>query len=179
MTAVTGAEISRDEAFTRMVTQYQGAIRRMCCLYLCDSAAAEDAVQETFLKAYRRMDAFRGESAERTWLMSIAINTCRDMNRSAWFRHTEKRVTPEELPIPADGVDEEALALAQALRRLPGKHRDVILLYYYQDMTVQETAKALHAAPSTIMKRLGQAKDMLRELLSDEPPAEGRHPHGR
>lgn len=167
MTAVTGAEISREEAFTRMVTQYQGAIRRMCCLYLCDSAAAEDAVQETFLKAYRRMDAFRGESAERTWLMSIAINTCRDMNRSAWFRHTEKRVTPEELPIPAEGVDVEALALAQAIRRLPGKHRDVILLYYYQDMTVQETAKALHAAPSTIMKRLGQAKNMLRELLSD------------
>ena len=88
MTAVTGAEISREEAFTRMVTQYQGAIRRMCCLYLCDSAAAEDAVQETFLKAYRRMDAFRGESAERTWLMSIAINTCKDMNRSAWLRHT-------------------------------------------------------------------------------------------
>lgn len=176
MAAVTVTALTRDEAFTRMVTQYQGAIRRMCYLYLRDRAAAEDALQETFLKAYKRMDAFRGESAERTWLMSIAINTCRDMNRSAWFRHTEKRVTPEELPIPAEGVDEDALALAEAIRRLPGKHRDVILLYYYQDMTIQETAKALQAAPSTIMKRLSQAKDMLRELL-DEAPKEGGSLH--
>lgn len=179
MAAVRGPDSTPEETFTRMVNQYQVALKRMCYLYLHDRTAAEDAVQETFLKAYKHMDTFRSESKERTWLMSIAINTCRDMNRSAWLRHTEKRVTPEELPIPAEGVDEEALALAQAIRRLPVKHRDVILLYYYQDMTVQETAKALHAAPSTIMKRLGQAKDMLRELLSDEPPAEGRHPHGR
>ena len=177
--AVTGPAVQRNEAFTRMVAAYQGAIRRMCFLYLMDPALAEDAVQETFLKAYRRMDTFRADSRERTWLMSIAINTCRDMNRSAWLRHTEKRVTPEELPIPVDAVDEDAIALAEAIRRLPGKHRDAILLYYYQDMTIQETAKALHAAPSTIMKRLTQARDMLRDLLSDQPPSEGRHPHGR
>lgn len=174
LAAVTGPDISPDEAFTRMVTAYQGAILRMCCLYLRDPALAEDAVQETFLKAYKRMDTFRSESAERTWLMSIAINTCKDMNRSAWFRHTEKRVVPEELPQSAGEMDEDALSLAEAIRRLPGKHRDAILLYYYQDMTIQEVAKALHAAPSTIMKRLSQAKEMLRGLLSDEPAEEAK-----
>lgn len=178
MAAAKGPDVSRDEAFTRMVAQYQGAIGRMCFLYLRDRTAAEDALQETFLKAYKRMDTFRADSQERTWLMSIAINTCRDMNRSAWLRHTEKRVTPEELPIPADSVDEDALALAEAIRRLSGKHRDAILLYYYQDMTIKEVAEALHAAPSTIMKRLNQAKDMLRELLCDEPSAKGGVTHG-
>ena len=173
------SDIRRDEAFTRMVAQYQGAVGRMCYVYLHDASAAEDALQETFLKAYRHMDAFRGDSAERTWLMSIAINTCRDMNRSAWMRHTEKRVTPEELPIAADPVDEDALALAEAIRRLPGKHQEAVLLYYYQNMTLQEAAKALHAAPSTILKRLNQAKDMLRDLLADEPPRKGADPHGR
>ncbi len=168
MAAVTGPDISRDEAFTRMVTAYQGAILRMCFLYLRDPALAEDALQETFLKAYKRMDTFRSESAERTWLMSIAINTCKDMNRSAWFRYTEKRVVPEDLPLSAEPADEDALALAEAIRRLPGKQRDAILLYYYQDMTIQEVAGALHAAPSTILKRLNQAKDMLRELLSED-----------
>lgn len=179
MAAVKGPDVSRDEAFTRMVNQYQGAIGRMCLLYLRDRTAAEDALQETFLKAYKRMDTFRADSQERTWLMSIAINTCRDMNRSAWLRHTEKRVTPEELPIPTDSVDEDALALAEAIRRLPGKHRDAILLYYYQDMTIKEVATVLRAAPSTIMKRLNQAKDMLRELLRDEPVAQGGGTHGR
>ena len=165
---VTGPTATAEETFTRMVAQYQGAIRRMCCLYLHDRTAAEDAVQETFLKAYRNIDTFRADSTERTWLMSIAINTCRDMNRSAWLRHHDRRVTPEELSIPADGQNEDALALAEAIRRLPARHRDAILLYYYQDMTIQEVAQALHAAPSTILKRLNQAKDKLRVLLREE-----------
>ena len=163
-----GAVYSLNEAFTRMVDQYQGAIRRMCYLYLRDHTAAEDAVQETFLKAYKNIDTFRADSTERTWLMSIAINTCKDMNRSAWHRYHDRRVTPEELSIPTDAQDEDALALAEAIHRLPPRHRDAILLYYYQDMTIQEVAQALHAAPSTILKRLNQAKDMLHDLLREE-----------
>ena len=171
MAAAPSPALSRDEAFTRMADQYQGAVLRMCLLYLRDRTAAEDALQETFLKAYQHMDDFRGDSQERTWLMSIAINTCRDMNRSAWLRRHDRRVTPEELPIAAPAQDEDALALAQAISRLPARHRDAVLLYYYQDMTLQEVARALHAAPSTILKRLNQAKDKLRELLTDEEVA--------
>ena len=173
MIAVTGRCIAsergedRTQALTRMVSQYQGALLRMCCLYLQDAAAAQDAVQETFLKAYKGLDSFHAKSSERTWLMSIAINTCRDMNRSAWLRHIDKRVTPEDIPLAAP-EDEEALALAEAIRRLPAKHRDVILLYYYQDMTIKEVAETLHAAPSTILKRLNQAKDKLHHLLAED-----------
>ncbi len=173
MLAATGpdsikAVTSIDEAFTRMVDDYQEAILRMCFLYLRDRTAAEDAVQETFLKAYKNLDTFRRGSTERTWLMSVAIHTCKDMNRGAWLKHHARRSTPEELSIPANAQDEDALALAEAIRRLPARHRDAILLYYYQDMTIQEVSQALHAAPSTILKRLNQAKDKLRELLDEE-----------
>ena len=176
MAAQPGPVSNLEDAFTRMVDQYQVALKRMCHLYLRDRTAAEDAVQETFLKAYKHMDTFRSQSKERTWLMSIAINTCRDMNRSAWLRHTDRRVIPEDMVIPVSAQDEDALALAEAIRRLPGKHRDAILLYYYQDMTIQEVAEALHAAPSTIMKRLGQAKEKLRNLMAEEDafPAAGK-----
>ena len=170
MAAAPGIENSREEAFARMAAQYQGAIRRMCHLCLYDRNAAEDAVQETFIKAYQHMSDFRGDSQERTWLMSIAINTCRDMNRSGWLKHHDRRFTPEELPIAAPAQDEDALALAEAIRHLSPRHRDAILLYYYQDMTIQEVAKALHAAPSTILKRLNQAKDKLHDLLREEGP---------
>ncbi len=179
MIAVTGpcsakenavpSAISNEERLTRMAEAYQTAIRRMCMMYLFDPTAAEDAVQETFLKAYQRMDSFRGESSERTWLMSIAINTCRDMNRSGWLRHTDRRVTPEDLVLPSQGHDEDALALAEAIRRLPARLKDAVLLYYYQDMTIKEVGKALHAAPSTIDKRLKQARKKLRDLLEDHP----------
>ena len=178
MTAVQGPAADRsaeiDEAFTRMVAQYQTALARMCMLHLRDRSATEDAVQETFLKAYTHMDTFRSESTERTWLMSIAINTCRDMNRSAWFRHTEKRITPEDVNLSVPPQDEDALALAQAIRRLPARHREVILLYYYQDLNIQEVAEVLHTAPSTVSKRLRQARDKLRLLIDADPiPAKG------
>ena len=163
--AAASPDRGRDEAFTRMVTAYQGAILRMCFLYLRDPTLAEDALQETFFKAYKRMDTFRSESAERTWLMSIAINTCKDMNRSAWLRHTEKRVVPEELPIPASAVNEDALALAEAIRHLPGKQRDAIMLYYYQDMTIEETAQLLGVGKSTVHNRLRKAEGLLKLAL--------------
>ena len=57
----------------------------MCCVYLRDASMAEDAVQETFLKAYRALDSFKGDSSEKTWLYSIAMNVCRDMRRLAWY----------------------------------------------------------------------------------------------
>ncbi len=170
MRAEHGPYSPEDEQFVRMVEQYQGALLRMCSISLRDPSAAQDAVQEAFLKAYRHYDSFRGESEERTWLMSIAINTCRDMNRSAWLRHTDRRVTPEDIPYPAASQDEDALALAEAIRRLPARHREAILLYYYQDMTIKEVAGALHAAPSTILKRLNQAKDKLRQLMAEDDP---------
>ena len=59
---------------------------------------ARDAVQETFLKAWQHMDTFRAQSQAKTWLTRIAINVCRDMRRSKWFRHIDRRITPEMLP---------------------------------------------------------------------------------
>ena len=63
----------------QMVQQYEKDLLRICCIYLRDRTAAEDVVQETFLKAFRSMDSFRGESSEKTWLIRIAIK-CIDDN---------------------------------------------------------------------------------------------------
>lgn len=145
----------------RLVDEHQHALRRMCYLYLRDEQDAEDAVQETFLRAMRSLERYRGECSEKTWLVTLAVNICRDMRRSAWFRHTEKRITPEELPLAAPPADDSALALAQAIAHLPDRLRDPVVLYYYHDMTMLETAQALHAAPSTIAKRLAQARERL------------------
>ena len=82
----------------RMVRQYEKDLLRICCVYLRDRTVAEDVVQETFLKAYRNLDSFRGESSEKTWLMRIAINCCRDYRRSAWYRYIDNRVSIDQLP---------------------------------------------------------------------------------
>ena len=141
----------------------------MCCLYLRDAELAKDAVQETYLKAYRALDGFRGECAEKTWFMRIAINTCRDMRRSAWFRHMDRRVTPDMLPaafLPFEEADEELLLAVMAL---PVKLRETVLLYFYQDMCVKEIAESLGLSSSAVSVRLDRAKKKLRIALERRP----------
>ena len=154
-----------EHTLNRLISQYHTPILRMCCVILRDPAATEDAVQETFLKAYRSLTTFRRESSEKTWLTAIALNVCRDMRKSAWWRHMERRVTPEELPIAAPQQDPDALALGQAIANLPEKYRDAVLLYYYQDMTLTEAAQALKTSPTTLSKRLAHARNLLRAEL--------------
>ena len=157
--------VQTEARLEELVARYQTSLYRTCCLYLGDAALAEDAVQETFLKAYRALPNFRGESSEKTWLMRIAINTCRDLTRSGWFRHTDRHVTPDMLPEAAAPPDSEASSLLTDVMDLPVKQREVILLYYYQGMDVREVAKALGIAKSSVSGRLKSARDNLRRLL--------------
>ena len=92
---------TKEERIQRLMNEYGASLLKVCVLYLSDYALAEDAVQDAFVKAYRQMSGFRGQSSERTWLMSIAINTCRDYLRSSWHRRVDGSLTPDDLPVRA------------------------------------------------------------------------------
>ena len=96
MNAALCPTCSTEESFEQLVLEYQMPLKRMCYMYLHDMALAEDAVQETFLKVYRSLPQFSGGCSARTWIMKIGVNTCRDMLRSAWFRHHDRRIVPED-----------------------------------------------------------------------------------
>ena len=76
----------------RLMAQHKTQLMRMAYMYLGDMGLAEEAVQDTFLKAYAHLDRFRGESGEATWLTRIAINTCKDIRRTAWFKSRRNTV---------------------------------------------------------------------------------------
>lgn len=154
-----------DQRFERLVEQYQEDVLRTCFLYLRDKTLAEDATQETFLKVYRSLDAFRGESSEKTWILKIAMHACYDINHSGWFRFMNRHVTPETLPEPCAASAEEDLALAAAVMELPRKLREVILLRYYQQLNVSEIARALHLSHSSVSGRLRRGRERLKKAL--------------
>ena len=149
----------------RLVAQYQGAVLRTCYLYLCDRSQAEDAVQETFLKVYRNLDSFRGESSEKTWILKIAMRTCYDMNHSGWSRFFNRRVTPEMLPEASVPFTERDDALTQAVMRLPEKLRRVIILYYYQGLSVREIAETLGITQPSVSSRMKRGREKLKAAL--------------
>lgn len=156
---------NHDREFERLVHNYQKTLLRMCCLYLRDKTLAEDAVQETFIKVYRSMQSFRGESSEKTWLMKIAMNTCHDIRRSHWFKLIDRRYTPDMLPEANEPFEQEEDNLVAEIMQLPRKLREVVLLYYYQDMSVTEIADSLGITQSSVSGRLKRARDKLRILL--------------
>lgn len=152
----------------RAMEQYEESLLRMCFAYLGDAALAEDAVQETFWKAYRALERFRGDAEEKTWLLRIAINTCRDLRRSAWFRHVDRRVTLEALGEPTDPGREWSRwddILTRAVMELKPKYREAVLLCCYQGLTGQEAASVLKISRAAVMNRLKQAKATLRREL--------------
>lgn len=167
MSRIKGPDRAQDpnHELERLVLQYQQSLLRTCFLYLRDRTLAEDAVQETFLKAYRSLASFRGECSEKTWLMKIAMNTCCDLRRAHRLRSIDPRRIPELLPQAAEPFAPAEEELVTQVIQLPRKLREVILLYYYQDMTVTEIAVSLGISQSSVSGRLKRAREKLRALL--------------
>lgn len=167
MSRIKGPDRAQDpnHELEPLVLQYQQPLLRTCFLYLRDRTLAEDAVQETFLKAYRSLASFRGECSEKTWLMKIAMNTCCDLRRAHRLRSIDPRRIPELLPQAAEPFAPAEEELVTQVIQLPRKLREVILLYYYQDMTVTEIAVSLGISQSSVSGRLKRARGKLRTLL--------------
>lgn len=167
MNTVLGPDRNVDVEITRMVEMYQLSLLRLSFAYLHDKSLAEDAVQETFLKAYRNYGSFRGESSEKTWLSRIAINCCRDIYRTGWFRHIDRAMSLDMLPEQIQEASDDDNTLTIEVMKLPIRLREVILLYYFEDMTTNEIAETMHITQQAVSSRLKRARDRLRKTLGD------------
>ena len=154
-----------EERISRLIKTYEKDLLRLCCVMLKDAAMAEDAVQETFIKAYRNLRAFRGDSSEKTWLIRIAINVCKDMRRKAWFRNIGRMVSLDDVELAQKQELDVSSALICEIMRLPEKYKEVILLHYYEGLNQSEIAGILRVSSATVHRRLIKARALLKELL--------------
>lgn len=157
-------EEAREQSLVRLMERYGDSIKRLCCVYLHDLSAAEDAAQDTFIKAYDHIDQLLcGEiQNEKAWLSRIAVNTCKDALRSSWMRHIDKRQSIETLSLATAPAFEENIGLTEAIIRLPPKLKDIILLHYYQELNLRTCAQILGISAPTASRRLAQALKRLR-----------------
>lgn len=111
----------REQRFMQWVQTYGGAILRTCFVYLSNHADAEDAMQETFIKAWKSMEQFeqRNGANEKTWLIKIAVNVCHDVHRSKWFRRVNMEKALEDLPPRMIALDLDELTLTMEVMKLP------------------------------------------------------------
>lgn len=153
-----------------LMAEHGDGILRLCYLYLKDVQLAEDAFQETFLRAYQALPQFKGTSSVKTWLYAIAANVCRSEYRKKKPLAFSDCTLPEAGYEPAMGEDD---TVVRAVLALDEKYREVILLFYYSDMSVKDIACALHVSSSTVTVRLSRAREKLKKDLKewyfDEP----------
>lgn len=153
----------RQPDIQRLIDDYGDSLLRMCFLYLNDRYLAEDCVQETFIKVYKGWSGFKGNSSEKTWIMRIAINTCKDRLRSVNLRVTNLECVLREIPCE-EGPEYDDTVILEIMRLEP-RYKDVILLFYYHGLKIREIAKLVHIPESTVAVRLKRAREKLKSRL--------------
>ena len=155
----------------KLIDAYGDDILRLCLLYLGDRQLAEDAFQVTMVKAWQQLSTFRGESSAKTWLSHIAANACRDAMRSGWFRMRRRSEPIETLFDLAAPEQREDSAVRDAVLALEGKYREVVVLYYFEDMKLREIAELLRIPVNSVSTRLRRARALLARPLGEEVDA--------
>lgn len=149
-----------------MYTRYATDVLRVSYFYLGDRHKAEDVTQDVFLRLMENRPSLK-EGSEKSWLLKVALNRCRDLWRTAWFRRVLVGSPALELVPSPDPIENhiEKEALMQAIHSLPVESREVFLLYYYQGYSISEIAGILEVAEGTVSSRLSRGRHRLRTLI--------------
>lgn len=149
------------------IASYGTDVLKMCYVYLSDYALAQDAMQDTFIKVWRKMDTFRGqtEGEEKAWILRIAVNTCKDYHRTAWMRHVRLAREMESLPQPISPIDASSQKLFAAVMTLPARLKQAVWLYHYENLNQSECAALLGISRTAFQKRLARAYELLHDHL--------------
>ncbi len=153
-----------------MINKHGDKVLRICYTYLKDTHLAEDAFQETFIRVYQKFRTFKGKSSENTWIMRIAINTCKNYLRTSWFK---KIVLMDHSTIENNSNltgryetnEYKRLEMVEEIMELKPIYKEVIYLFYYFQLNVAEIATVLRIKESTVTVRLSRARDQLKTSL--------------
>ncbi len=180
------------QAFQAIIEQYQGLAFSLAYRTLQDEAAAADAVQDSFVKAYRALHQFHGGNLK-SWLMRIVVNTCYDVLRSSQYRRVEgfddlpvdedhAVALVDHAPSPQEVVERAELSewIEVAIKTLPADQRMIVVLADVHGYAYEDISAMLDLPMGTVKSRLSRARMRLRDYLLRRPellPASFRPRH--
>ncbi len=186
---IAQAQQGSDEAFTCLVEAYQTHVYNLCHRMLGEAESAEDAAQETFLRAYQHLHRYDSNRPFATWLLSIAAHYCIDRLRRRRLsilslegqRGEDGLEWPDGNMLPEDEMvcGEQRHRVQNLLTRLEPTDRAAIILRYWHEASEAEIAQALNLTVSAVKSRLHRARRRLAELWQEEAhqPKPQRRPH--
>lgn len=165
-----GEPYDHEKVIAQLMEDYGLELKRIAYLYINDLTECEDIIQEVFINCYHQLENFRFESNIKTWLIRITINKCKDYHR-LWrvkkliyspFSSSEKNDTSAEEHYLEEETSSEILS---KIAMLSPKYKEVLILYYYQEMTMQEISDVLSIGINTVKSRLLRGKRTLQTQL--------------
>lgn len=145
------------------VNKYSDMIFRICLVILKNSADAQDAVQETFIKYIQKAPAFESEEHKKAWLIKVATNKSRDM-----LRRRSRQIVSETKDLNLYIKSSESEPVIEILASLPEKFKTALMLYYVEDYKVSEIAEITGKSESVIKKRLQKGRKLFEEKYRKE-----------
>ncbi|MFE8703099.1 sigma-70 family RNA polymerase sigma factor [Cytobacillus sp. FJAT-54145] len=166
--------VDRSIALEIIMDEYGTTLKRLIYSYVKDWGIASDLTQEVFITVYEKLDTFQRRSSFKTWIFTIAVNRSKDylkswhhrnmvMNEKVFFFKKDTEKSPEAKMVE----DAENSELLSIIWSLPVKYREVFLLHYYQDLSLQEIAETLKIPVSTVKTRLYRGQEKVKKLYSN------------
>ncbi len=172
MQAENRLRLNQETDFQQIMRTYGTKVYRLVYLFVKDRELAEDITQEVFIKVYRYLPDFRGESSMQTWVCKIAVNESKRYRKKWSLRHVFNRAVVEATS--ESSVEAEALArldranVTKYVLRLIPAYRQIIALHYYADLSIPEVAFALGQSDGTVRTKLHRARQQLKRLMEEE-----------
>lgn len=145
-----------------VIRRYSQTVYRLAFARVGNKYDAEEVFQEVFLRYVRKNPNFNDEEHRKAWLIKVTVNCSKTLMSSMWYNKTQG--LDETLAIE----DETSVNLYYELQKLPAKYREVIHLFYYEDMTVEQISNALGRKHSTVRTQLTRARVMLKDFMKGE-----------
>jgi RNA polymerase sigma-70 factor (ECF subfamily) len=174
----TKKEISnapKEEQLIWLMEEYGDMVIRLAYTYVKQKQIAEDISQEVFISCYQSLDRFQNKATYKTWLYRITVNKCKDYLKSWSFKSIFYKdfydsffINHSKTPEPAFSKFEEKEVIFENVLGLTVKLREVVILHYYEELSISEISSLLHVNTNTIKTRLHRARQVLKGLLEGE-----------
>lgn len=157
-----------EEEVRNAIHLYGDSVKRVCMVYLKNSADTEDIFQNVFIKYATRSPQFESDEHEKAWVLRVAINECKDFLKSFYKRNIMPTRPDLLIHQQTTSLSTERSKVLEAVLSLPRRYREVIYLFYYEDYSAVKIAEVLNKNANTIYTRLARGRDMLKAELGDE-----------
>lgn len=165
---------NKEQLIMNLMNSHGEKLIRLAYTYVKDWGKAEDIVQDVFITCFTKLETYRGDASLQTWLYRITVNRCKDYLKSWTFKNikfsdvvlsfTKSRSELPELRLVTKDDHQE---LSEKVLSLSLKYREVIILHYYEELSIKEISSLLNVKISTVKVRLSRARSLLKNMYTD------------